>query len=520
MSTADIIEVQIENKEYVDGKWTTFDSKLPDGVYVLRVQDSSGEWFNRKARFERRKGWTEATAEEWAIKQRPQQAAGIVIDRTLDLQSVIAGVPRLSEEEMDRRHREEDKQRKKEERRRRERKKFSFRQMFSRGKDDSETRMSPDEVKLNHIYNGDCIEVMQSLPDNFFDAVITDPPYNLGKKYKSGIDDGLRATDYYKWSYAWIDEAVRVLKPRGQLLIALWDRFKYHIKVYIDEQHSNKLRFIQEIAWKTTGVPRPPSGKLRSDMTPWLHYGPRLYKGEPHINYTWNMDNVRSWKFVKGDINVIRKNKRYIHPLGKDPSTLWEFYHESRPNEFRSDAGERFYTLNWMRKFLEVFSEYSSTHAIELYNLPSNIIDQRNLPSTHRDRLDHPCQMPVEVPLRLVELVTNPGDNILEPFNGTGTTAAAAYVKGRNCTSIELSPDYVHMALDRLRRDKLVKQAAVEYWDGRPPFWDSDPCTPQFKDPGQKTILDFFAAGTSAGKRLGDDLVFDIAQEATGIFDL
>lgn len=517
MSTT--FDVLIENENYIDGEWTTFEGKLPEGVFVLRCKNMNGEWFNHKARFDPSKGWTEETAEEWVRKERPHKSQAPLDGKQISIIASISGMPTLSAEEIERRKRIELEEREKS-LRLAARSRRDLRTIFGyKGEDDDTNRLKPEEVRLNHINVGDCVDMMRRMPSNFFDAVVTDPPYNLGKKYKSGIDDALREKDYYEWSYRWIDEAIRTLKPNGQLLIALWDRFKYHIKVYIDENHADKLRFIQEIAWKTTGVPRAPSGKLRSDMTPWLHFGPAVVKGQRVVNYTWNLDSVRSWKFVKEDVadDILMRNRRYIHPLGKDPSTLMEFFKEEKPNEFK-DIGSNFYVLNWFRKFLETFSEYSMEHAIQLFDMPSNIIDQRNLPSTHRDRLDHPCQMPVEVPLQLIKLVTNPGDVILEPFNGTGTTAHAATILGRHCVSVELSPDYALMAHERMCRDYILKLAAVEYWDGRPPAWTVDECNPQFIDNRQKSLLDFFAIGSAGGKRLGDDLVADVARELQGNF--
>lgn len=510
-----IFDVLLDNEDYIDGEWTTFEGKLPEGVYILRCTNKKGEWFNHKARFDPSKGWTEQSAEEYVRKAnlRSHKAEYPMEGKQLSLSVALEGAETLTPEQIEERKRQELIER---ERRLRDAAmhRRSLRSIL--GVEEDIERMKPEDVKLNHIYVGDCVQVMKRLPSNYFDAVITDPPYNLGKSYKSGIDDALRDKDYYEWSYRWIDEAVRTLKPNGQLLIALWDRFKYHIKVYIDEAHSDKLRFIQEIAWKTTGVPRAPSGKLRSDMTPWLHFGPSIKQGQRVVNYTWNLDTVRSWKFVvQKDEDILLKNKRYIHPLGKDPSTLMEFYKEEEPNEFR-DVGANFYVLNWFRKFLETFADYSMKHAVQLFNMPSNIINQRNLPSTHRDRLDHPCQMPVEVPMQLIKLVTNPGDRILEPFNGTGTTAHAATVLGRHCLSIELSPDYAVMAHERMNRAYIKRQAAIEYWDGRPPAWTVDECKPQFIDSRQKSLLDFFAIGTAGGKRLGDDLVADVTRELQG----
>ena len=64
---------------------------------------------------------------------------------------------------------------------------------------------------------------------------------------------------------------------------------------------------------------------------------------------------------------------------------------------------------------------------------------------------DHEAKFPVELPRRVIELLTNPGDTVLDPFIGSGTTAEAAVLEGRNYIGIEKSAEYVELARRRIQ---------------------------------------------------------------------
>ena len=66
----------------------------------------------------------------------------------------------------------------------------------------------------------------------------------------------------------------------------------------------------------------------------------------------------------------------------------------------------------------------------------------------------HPCQMPENLLKRIIAVSSNPGDCVLDPFTGSGTTAAVAYQLGRNYTAVEISEEYVENAKKRLAQLK------------------------------------------------------------------
>ncbi len=73
-------------------------------------------------------------------------------------------------------------------------------------------------IKLNKIYNEDCLETMEKIPDNYIDLVVTSPPYNIGIDYDV-YDDNKRWEEYFKWSEKWLKEVYRVLKPDGRIAL-------------------------------------------------------------------------------------------------------------------------------------------------------------------------------------------------------------------------------------------------------------------------------------------------------------
>ena len=57
------------------------------------------------------------------------------------------------------------------------------------------------------------------MSDECIDLVFADPPFNLGKTYDPGIKDNMTMSQYLNWTYKWLDECVRILKPGGRIFV-------------------------------------------------------------------------------------------------------------------------------------------------------------------------------------------------------------------------------------------------------------------------------------------------------------
>ena len=71
------------------------------------------------------------------------------------------------------------------------------------------------------------------------------------------------------------------------------------------------------------------------------------------------------------------------------------------------------------------------------------------IPTVNKRTGDHPAEFPVELPARCIKMHSRPGDIILEPFCGSGTTMIAAEQLGRKCYGMELDPHYCDIILAR-----------------------------------------------------------------------
>src|SRR5579875_3051454 len=87
----------------------------------------------------------------------------------------------------------------------------------------------------NALVCGDSLEVMKTIADETVDLLVSDPPYNLGKDYGTSLDrkDWL---SYEEFTRAWLDEAVRILKPSGSIYVFMGVRIIAKLFLLLEEQ--------------------------------------------------------------------------------------------------------------------------------------------------------------------------------------------------------------------------------------------------------------------------------------------
>lgn len=82
---------------------------------------------------------------------------------------------------------------------------------------------------------------------------------------------------------------------------------------------------------------------------------------------------------------------------------------------------------------------------------PSDVWDIPNVKARHVEKTSHPCQFPIALVQRLVRALTSKGDLVIDPYMGSGTSAVASLMEGRNFRGCELDESYVMIALERIR---------------------------------------------------------------------
>lgn len=257
------------------------------------------------------------------------------------------------------------------------------------------------ESSRSRLIMGDSLEELRRLPDNSVDFAFADPPYNLKKKY-NGYSDDLSITEYFEWCDHWISELARVLRPGRTcaiLNIPLWD-----IRHFLHMEKT--LQFQNWIAWDALSFP------VRLIMP--AHYG------------------------------IICFSKGESRPLPGLTGKAGEFNIQNSSQTFRP--------LEPLAEGYCLRSKCIRTRQLMRINdrgpLTDLWCDIHRLKHNSR-RVDHPCQLPPQLMYRLISIFTEPGEIVLDCFNGAGTTTLTAHQLQRQYIGIELSEKYHQIAKSR-----------------------------------------------------------------------
>jgi site-specific DNA-methyltransferase (adenine-specific) len=255
------------------------------------------------------------------------------------------------------------------------------------------------ETDRQHL--GDCVALLAELPPACVDLAFADPPFNIGYEYDAYHDR--RAKDeYLAWSETWLAAVRRVLKPTGSFYVAIGDEHAAELKVRLD---ALGLTMRNWIVWHYTFGVNCTKKFNRS------HAHIFYYVADPR-RYTFSADAVR----VPSARQTTYADRR-ANPRGKLPDDTWVL----RPQE-----DERFFQP-------EMDTWYVS-----------------RVCGTFHERSEHPCQMPEAVLERIIRVSSQPGDLVLDPFAGSGTTLAVAKRLQRRYLGVELSPAYAAAIETRL----------------------------------------------------------------------
>ncbi len=264
----------------------------------------------------------------------------------------------------------------------------------------------PLMLPLDTLINADSIKTLNDAPSAWADLCFADPPFNIGYRYH-GYDDSLKLDDYLQFSEDWIAAVHRALKPTGSFFLAIGDEYVADLAVIARRKVGFNMR--NWIVWHYT-FGQHARHKFSRSHTHILY----LTK-DPEV-FTFNADAVRVASARQTTYADLRAN-----PKGKVPDDTWYL----RPQEIAPGAYFEPGCDTWnISRICGTFKEREGWHG---------------------------CQMPIAVLNRIVRVASNPGDVVLDPFNGSGTTSVAAALLGRRYVGIDQSPEYVEYARKRLK---------------------------------------------------------------------
>ncbi len=235
------------------------------------------------------------------------------------------------------------------------------------------------KTEFGELFQGDCIELLKSMPNNSIELVFADPPFNLKKFYLSNINDDLPQNEYIKWTEQWLDECIRVLKPGGSLF--LWNIPKWN--TYFSAFLNSRMTFRH---WITADVKcsLPISGRLYPSHYSILYY----VKGERPNTFKPDRMPMEVCTSCLTDLKDYGGYKDKMNPLGVNLTDVW-------------------------------------------YDIP---------PVRHKKYKRRPEANELSIKLLDIEMSTEEGDTVFDPFGGSGTTYVTAELKGRKWVGVELGP--------------------------------------------------------------------------------
>lgn len=286
-----------------------------------------------------------------------------------------------------------------------------------------------DKVNNSNILNstiiGDIFDVADKIPDKTIDLLIADPPYNLGKVFGDTKFKKMHVPDYEKFTRNWIEKIIHSLKDTASIYICC----DWKTSLIIGRILEDYFIINNRITWQRE--------KGRGSQKNWKNCMEDIWFASVSKNFTFNADAVKQRRKVLAPYRIDGKPKDWI---------------ETQNGNFRD-------------------------------TYPSNFWDDISIPYwSMRENTDHPTQKSEKLLAKLILASSNPGDVILDPFLGSGTTSVAAKKLGRRYIGVELEPKYCALAEKRLE-DTEYGDRIQGYSDGV--FWERNSLIEQ------KNILKF-----------------------------
>ncbi len=265
----------------------------------------------------------------------------------------------------------------------------------------------------NKVINGNTLEVMKFLPDEFAALIIADPPYNLSKDFNGNKFSVLKDEDYADYLRSWLPPVVRKLKPGGTLyLCGDWKCSAAMFNVL-----SEHLDVINRITWQRE--------KGRGALRNWKNAMEDIW---------FAVKDRKSYCF---NVEAVKQRRRVLAPYKID----------GKPKDWE-ETGEGNFRMTYPSNFWDDIS-------VPYWSMPENT--------------EHPTQKPEKLIAKLILASSSEGDIVFDPFLGSGTTAVVARKLNRRFCGIELNEKYACLAEKRLEaavRDKTIQG----YSDGV--FWE------------------------------------------------
>jgi DNA modification methylase len=313
-------------------------------------------------------------------------------------------------------------------------------------------------TETNTIICGDALAVLRTMPDGFASMIVTSPPYYGLRNYGVAGQIGLETSpaEYVSRLAAVFRETRRVLRPDGTLWLNIADSYAGSGKgASADTERISRQSCLYAPGNPAASIPATWHGIKQKDMIgiPWaLAFALRADGWFLRSDIIWNKINALPHSVRDRPVS----SYEHIFLLAKSKTYYFDYKALEEPTKESSKA-------RYKRGFgSNKYAEGAPGQSAQTINKPKDknapLPDMRrgrdiwNFPTSPLRGTAHYAAYPIELARRCILAGSRPGDVVLDPFFGSGTTGAAALMLGRKYIGIELNPEYIPPAEERLKQ--------------------------------------------------------------------
>jgi site-specific DNA-methyltransferase (adenine-specific) len=294
-----------------------------------------------------------------------------------------------------------------------------------------------------NLIQGDCLEVMKSIPDKSIDFILTDPPYGTIKNAPSTWDKNKTYWDIKLNTLKLFKECERVLRVNG--CMALFSQDPYTAELNFASY--NELKFSYRYTWCKESFGN--------------HLGCKKFP----VNFTEdiciffnNVENKTNHPLSNYFITELTKSKKTVKEICKEMNNTGVAHYFTKSKQFRIPSEKQYFELKKITncfdiEYKQIVNEFKKYADIKIFNLQNNNKYKSNLLKYKKDKENyHPTQKPILLLEDLIKTYTNENDVVLDFTMGSGSTGVACKNLGRKFIGIEQDANYFEIAKNRIEQ--------------------------------------------------------------------
>ena len=304
------------------------------------------------------------------------------------------------------------------------------------------------------VSHGDCLSLLNTLPDHSVSLILTDPPYHSTKKDNIYGDTHFRKdAEYVSWMQSIAEEWKRILRPNGSVYVFCSSAMSAQLEVML----STMFFPLNHITWTKPNEPGFDGwkGKMNKEA---------LRRWYPHSERILYLESAEEGNLGRSPLgNLLRELRKQAGLSGHQLTELIGEY--GRVNHGGSvsnwETGRNIPSRGQWEKISRAIEASGNVASVPPYEdavrpffMASELqyVDVWDFPSVRPYRGKHPAEKPIEMLRHIIEASSYPGDIVLDCFAGSGATGVAAVESGRKAVLMEIDERWALRSAERMRR--------------------------------------------------------------------